>query len=443
MRRPSLRKLAVPALLGAGIVATLGREVVFALGLGSGSDLEVFRLAFGAPNMMGQSLAPTFVGVMLPLLAHAAQQGPDQAARMRQRILRFNVLGVALLCVLGILTAGPLSRILAPGYQGDALQQVVDQLRILWLFFGLTGLSFSARTFLNQRDVFWPGASTSLAVSLCFVVSGLGVAYGVLPKGAASLSWAAVAGGGIVLLLQIQAKPYRRSDFIRPKPTKEVQVPLLWPMLGALCATVSASAPRFLDRAYASSMPSGSVAALEYSYNVLAAPGILLGTSFVMVVFPAFARGVASGLPRLAAKKVLPAFCWTTGGALAISLLVHAYADPLVALFYQRGAFDQSAAAATADILRWQCLGMMPMVAGMIIAQGFLGLRMIRFLLLLSFVRIALRWVALEWFIPRMGLEGLGLAYTFTEAIALLAAVLLFLRRLPPDSSASTVSNPA
>jgi len=435
VKLPPLRKLAVPALLGAGIVVTLGREVVFALGLGGGSDLEVFRLAFGAPNMMGQSMAPTFVGVMLPLLAHAAAKGQAQEARMRQRILRFNFFGVATLCLLGILTATPLSRILAPGYEGETLRQVATQLRILWLFFGITGLSFSARTFLNQREVFWPGASTSLAVSFCFVLAGLGIASGVLPEGATSLSWAAVVGGAVVLLLQLQAKPYRRFDFAKLRSRLPEDAPILFPMLGALFATVCASAPRFLDRAYASSMPSGSVAALEYSYNVLAAPGILLGTTFVMVVFPSFARGVAAGSPRAATKKVLPLFLWTTSGALAISLLVHVFADPLVTLFYQRGAFAEADAAATADVLRWQCLGMMPMVAGMIIAQGFLGMRMIRFLLLLSFLRIGLRWMALEVFVPRLELEGLGLAYTFTEAIALVIAALLFARRLPRDLS--------
>ncbi|MDA0667373.1 MAG: hypothetical protein O3A95_02495 [Planctomycetota bacterium] len=184
MSLPSLRKLVVPALLGAGIVATLGREVVFALGMGGGANLEVFRLAFGAPNMLGQSMAPTFVGVMLPLLAHAAEKGPDFELRMRQRILRFNYWGVALLCL----------------------------------------------------------------------------------------------------------------------------------------------------------------------------------------------------------------------------------------------------------------LGMMPMVAGMILAQGFLGLRMIRFLLLLSLVRILIRWLALELFLEHWTLEGLGMAYTFTEAIALILAGLLFLRRLPPEPPAVSIA---
>jgi putative peptidoglycan lipid II flippase len=439
VRLPPLRKLVVPALLGAGIVATLGREIVFALGMGGGANLEVFRLAFGAPNMMAQSMAPTFVGVMLPLLAHAAEKDPASELRMRQRILRFNFWGVGLLCLLGILTAGPLGHLLAPGYEGAALQQVASQLRILWLFFGIAGLSFSARTFLNQREVFWPGASTSLAVSLCFVVAGFGIAGGWLPSEAATLSWAAVVGGSFLLLLQLRAKPYRKTDFQKCPRTVEEEPSLVLPMLGALLATVCASAPRFLDRAYASSMPSGSVAALEYSYNVLAAPGILLGTSFVMLNFPAFARGVASGAAHKAAKRIFPAFLWTACGALALSLLIHFFAEPLVALFYQRGAFADSDATATAQVLRWQSLGMMPMVAGMVFAQGFLGLRMIRFLLLLSVIRILIRWLALELFLERWSLEGLGMAYTFTEAIALILAAVLFLRRLPPEVPAASV----
>lgn len=206
-------------------------------------------------------------------------------------------------------------------------------------------------------------------------------------------------------------------------------------MLGALLATVSASAPRFLDRGFASSMPAGSIAALEYSYNVLAAPGILLGTSFVMLAFPAFARGVAAGTARRSAHRLLRPLLWTTGIAFLLSLAVHFLADPLVALFYRRGAFDAADATATANVLRWQCLGMMPMVAGMVLAQGFLGLRLIRFVILLSFFRIGVRWIALRLLVPQWGLDGLGLAYTVTETLALGVALILFLRRLPHDGT--------
>ncbi|MGB0953140.1 MAG: lipid II flippase MurJ [Planctomycetota bacterium] len=442
MRLPPLRKLMVPLLLGAGIVATLGREIVFALGLGSGEDLEVFRLAFGAPNMMAQSLAPAFVGVMLPLLAHAAEKGEAAEQWMRQRILRFNFFGVLLLCVVGLLSAAPLATLLAPGYEADALREVTTQLRILWLFFGVTGMSFAARVFLNHRDVFWPGASTSLAVSAAFVLAGLGIHRGTFDASATTLSWAAIFGGSLVLVFQFLARPYRSSDFrlsgrlrddssLAPAARSAAAAPILLPLLGALLSTISASAPRFLDRAYASAMPQGSVAALEYSYNVLAAPGILLGTSFVMLAFPAFARGVAAGKAREAARTMLRPLGLTAGAALVISILVFFFAEPLVTLFYRRGAFASSDADATAAVLRWQCLGMMPLVVGMIVAQGFLGLRLVRFVLLLSAVRIVVRWLALELLVPHMQLGGLGLAYTVTETIALLVAFTLFLRRLP------------
>lgn len=433
---PPPRKLVVPLLLGAGIVVTLGREIVFALGLGSGADLEVFRLAFAAPNMMGQSMAPAFVGVMLPLLAHAAEKGGAAERNMRRRILRFNGIGVVLLCLLGLATTSPLAKLLAPGYGTADLARVAEQLRILWLFFGVTGLSFGARTFLNQREVFWPGASTSLAVSIAFVVAGLGIAAGTLPETATTLSWAAVCGGGLVLLLQLLARPYRLHDF-SGSSRSDYHPPLLLPMLGAMLATVSASAPRFLDRAYASSMPQGSVAALEYSYNVLAAPGILLGTSFVMLAFPAFARGVAAGQARQAASRLLRPLCLTAGAAFLVGLSVFFFAEPLVNLFYRRGAFAAADATATAQVLRWQCLGMMPMVAGMVFTQGFLGLRLIRFVLMLSFLRIVLRWIALELLVPRLDLGGLGLAYTVTESLALLVAFLLFLKQLPRGTAPS------
>jgi peptidoglycan biosynthesis protein MviN/MurJ (putative lipid II flippase) len=147
---------------------------------------------------------------------------------------------------------------------------------------------------------------------------------------------------------------------------------------------------------------------------------------------------VAGGQARDAARRLLRPLSLTAAAALAVSLAVFLFADPLVTLFYRRGAFADADATATAEVLRWQCLGMMPMVVGMVVAQGFLGLRLVRFVLLLSAIRIGVRWLALELLVPHMQLGGLGLAYTVTEALALLLAIALFLRRLPrPAASAS------
>jgi putative peptidoglycan lipid II flippase len=434
VRLPTFRKLIAPGLLGAGILATFGREMVFAKAYGTNHELEIFRLAFGPANMMAQTLAPVFVGVLLPILAQAAAASPSAERQLRRRILRLNVWGVLALGALGALLAAPMARWLAPGYQADQLAKITEQLRILWIYFTVFGMTFGLRVFLNYRESFWPGAAASLAVSSTFVVVGLFIANDALPATAGVLSWTAIAGGVVVLLCHLCARPIRHGDLKPSSETSSFQSgSLLIPLCGAAFYQISAGVPRFLDRGFSSSLPQGSVAALEYSYNVLTAPGILLGTSFVMMAYPAFVRNVAAGRARHAAIQAARPLVAVLGIALLVSLAVYFFATPLVDLIYQRGEFSHQDVASTSSVLAAQSLGLMPMVAGMVLVQALLGLRCIRLLVVVSVIRIALRWLALDLLVPRFGLTGVGIAYSITEVVILLVWITLFLVKLPPD----------
>lgn len=444
MRLPPLRKLAVPLLLGLGIVATLGREMVFAWALGTSAALEEFRLAFGLPNTLAQTLGPAFIGVALPLLAQAATRGPEAHRQMRQRLLRFNLLAVLGVALVGMVAAAPLANLLAPGYTPSQLESVASSLRILFAFFALAAASFHWRALLNQGEVFWPGAGASLAISMAFII-GLPLWQQGGPLPGNGLAWLAVCGGGAVLLLHVLAKPGRVAQAIMRREQGEpgsaeesaklaeqaqqnfARPRLLLPMLAAALYQISAAVPRFLDRGFATDLPQGGVAALEYSYNVITAPGILFGTSFVMLAYPAFVRALAQNRPADALRRLKRPFLLLLGATFTISLLVHFAATPLVTLFYQRGAYDQAASAATVAVLAPQALGLMPMVASMALAQGLLGLGALRLLLLLSATRILLRATLLSWMLPEGGLEGLGRAYAITEVLGMLLAAILFI----------------
>lgn len=447
MRLPPLRKLVVPLLLGLGIAATLGREMVFAWALGTGEDLEDFRLAFGLPNTLAQTLGPAFIGVALPLLAAAALRGPAAYNALRARLLRFNLIAAATVTALGILAAAPLAALLAPGYASWQLERVVGALRVLWLFFLLAAASFHLRARLNQREVFWPGAASSLSISLAFIV-GLPLAVAAGPLDAGGMAWIAVAGGALVLGLHLAAKPGTAPAELAAEdadPDDEAAPRLFLPMLAAATYQLSAAVPRFLDRAYATDLAQGSVAALEYSYNVITAPGILFGTSFVMLSYPTFVRAIAAGHLRRTTRRLGARFLGLAVAALLVGLLVHAGAATIVDLLYGRGAFQAAAGAATTEVLKPQALGLAPMVAAMVLAQGLLGLGALRLLLLLSAARILIRWSLLESMMPHAGLSGLGDAYFWTECGGLALAAILFAWRLRARLAAEpgTDGNPA
>lgn len=427
-------RAAAPLLLGFGILATLAREVLLGSTFGTQRDLELFRVAFGLPNMLGQTLAPAFVGVTLPLLVAARRTGDAEFERVRALLARFALIATSTVCLILVLAAPLLTDWMAPGFSPDESARAANQLRWLSLVFFALGLSFPLRSRLNHLGVFWPGASTSLTLSLGIV---LACALGWRVDGTTTgLVMASVLAAWCVLAFHAAA--VRRAG--RPTQTasesiSEVDgeaVPLRMralslAVMGASLYQLTQAIPRFLDRGYASQEP-GALAALEYSFNVLTAPGILFGTSLVMLAFPRFARFAARGEARAGFRALGKWFFLAVGAAGTVTLACQLAPEALVRLLYERGEFGPDDVMMTSEILRWQAWGLPAMVASMGLAQALLGLRQLRLLLLVGVVRIVVRILALQVLVPQYGPSGLGAAYFATEAVSTLLLVIILWR---------------
>jgi len=112
----------------------------------------------------------------------------------------------------------------------------------------------------------------------------------------------------------------------------------------------------FIDRAMATTLGTGSLAALQYSYHLALTVGQLSGLAVATVIFPALTEqitradiasaksSVASAL-RLVAMIAVPA----SGGLILLRV-------PLIQVLFERGAFDQTATAAVSAPLIWYAI---------------------------------------------------------------------------------------
>lgn len=427
-------RAAAPLLLGFGILATLLREVLLGSTFGTQRELELFRVAFGLPNMLGQTLAPAFVGVTLPLLVAARRNSREEFERVRRLLTRFGLVAATSVSLIMVLAAGWLTAWMAPGFSPEEVQRGASQLRWLSLLFLALALSFPLRARLNERGVFWPGASTSLTLSLG-VALACGAGWGV--EGTSfGLVVASIIGAWLVLGLHALAlrQAHRAHTPAVESLTESVETEaqltmrvLSLAVLGASLYQLTQAVPRFLDRGFASDQP-GALAALEYSFNVLTAPGILFGTSLVMLAFPSFAKFAAQGQARAGFRALRKWFLLAVGAAGVVTLACQLAPETLIRLLYERGEFDAQDVQMTSEILRWQAWGLPAMVASMGMAQALLGLRQLRLLLAIGVARIIVRIVALEVLVPRFGPSGLGAAYFVTEAVSTVLLIYILWR---------------
>lgn len=465
MRTRIWHHAAAPLLLGLGILATLLREILLGSAYGTSRDLEVFRVAFGLPATLGQCLAPAFVGVALPLLAAADERGREAGLAARRRLSVFAARFALGACAVIVLTAPWLVAAMAPGFDAGDRDTAAVQLRWLTLVLLGLGASYGLRARLNRAGIFWPGAATSLCLSL-------GIAGGALlptatgtPSTTPLVAAAAVAAWVVFVLHLVPRASDTAPTAEAPRPvlpaatgdpnaqhaaerggagalpTMESGWGLLAAVFGASLYQLAQAVPRFLDRGFASGAP-GELAALEFSYNVLTAPGILFGTSLVMLAFPSFVREASAHRARAGMRRLAPWFAVAVGAAAAVTLACQFAAEPIVRLLYQRGSFTADDATLTAEILRWQALGLPAMVACMALAQALLGLRRLRLLLLVGALRIVVRTAALAWWAPSLGPKGLGLAYAATEVVSLAALAFILWRVSAPPRDAGMAAPP-
>ena len=437
-------RLLVPSLLGLGIAANLGREVLFGLSFGGSREIEIFRVAFGLPNTLLQCLGSPFVGVALPVIAAAQAQGPEAERVLARRVLMVGARGFLGLALIGMLLSPWLTQWMAPGFSADELARASGQLRWLFGFLAIASLSVPLRARLNSRHVLWPGASVSLTISLGLGAAALWVALqGAEAPRSTPLVMGALIAGGVVLLTHALASVRLRGTPLETHAESSETLadllarPLFAPLLAAAVYQLANVLPRFLDRAYASAAEDGAVAAVEYSYNFLTAPGILLGTSFVMVAYPGFARAIASGHPHESARRLARPLTGTAFLALLAGSVFFLFGEPLIRLIYERGAYGDTEVLQTAAVLHGQSFSLPFLVLAMVFSQALLGLGMIRALLLAGVARIAVRWAWLEAQPLAPELTNLGWGHTVTEASSALILGLLLLGRLRESAARS------
>src|SRR5688572_498664 len=157
------------ALVGAGIGVSrllgLVRQRVFAFYLGSSDAADAFAAAFRIPNMLQNLLGEGVLSAsMIPVYGGLKARGDEDGRReVATAILALLSLLTAVIVLLGILFAEPITALIAVGYSGEKLALTTRLVRILFPGAGLLVLSAWCLAVLNvHRRFFLSYASAAL-----------------------------------------------------------------------------------------------------------------------------------------------------------------------------------------------------------------------------------------------------------------------------------------
>jgi peptidoglycan biosynthesis protein MviN/MurJ (putative lipid II flippase) len=414
------RRGMIPAIVFCGLLVGFGREIMLAYLYGVSEDLEVYRVATGLPTILSDGLAISFISAMLSPIAAARAKDRDHEVALTWSLLLATAIFVAGLFIVGVLTAPLQASLLAPGFTGQQKASTVAGIAMGWPLFLFVGTSLALRSLLSAHGRKWPAASASVIRSGIFVLIVL-AATALAPQmsGYRMLILATVCGGAVVLAVHGAAltRDIRGlfSDALRQRPAIGVSPLVLLAAMGwVIVYQASMASQRLIDRAYASTLDQGSLAAMDYGYALVVAGAMLMATSFNILYMPAISRAIhepGASVLRFRNRIALP-----IAVAAVIGILASFQAPRIVEAVFGYGAFDAAAASLTAESFGWQVMGLGAMIASLIFAQ-----------VLIVAGKIALKLCVL-WGLSGMGIASIGISFVAAETfMAVMAGILIIL----------------
>jgi putative peptidoglycan lipid II flippase len=184
------------------------------------------------------------------------------------------------------------------------------------------------------------------------------------------------------------------------------------------------------DRAFASGLNEGTIAAMNFAVKVVGFPQQIFVTAIATVIFPLFAGQFAQknrvAMRRSVATGLQMVVFLTLPSAWGLCML----AGPIVQTLFERGAFTPEATVLCAQLLPFAAVGLVALAANVVLTRCLYACGVVRIAIAISVATVALNVaLSLAW-LPSLGARGLLLANAVSQTLQTIAYVVVASRAL-------------
>jgi len=405
------------------------RETAVAAVFGASPYTDAYQVAYSIPYSLQMVLGVTLVSLIVPLMVRSVETGKEEDGWIAaSSIINITVLLMALASVAGVLGAGLLVRITAPGFKPAWAALATTMTALMFPSVAFISAAMLITGILNAYQRF-------VAAALAPALSSLVIIFGVVFFGARfdlALPLATLISFVCMLLIQL---PALEGTGFRYRLTFDVQSPLVKGVFSNLGAVFLGTATYqfylFINRYFASTLQEGSISALNYASKLMNLPLGLFVTAISASIFPLLsalaAAGDEGGLWESLNRGLALVLLVTLPAAAGLMAL----GQPIVRLLFERSAFTAGATAMTARALFWFGPGMGAMAATQVLTRAFYALEDTRTPMFFGLSSIAVNIAASALLVRPMTQGGLALANSLASLYYALGMYAALLRRLP------------
>ncbi len=399
------------------------REVLIADKFGSGMETDTYFVAMTASVIIVGTLGSALNTTLIPIFTEIGERyGRKGKLKYLNNVTNLTLIITSIIILLGYVFSPLVIKILAKGFEGDQFELAVSLNRVglpIALFLGLTNV-FSG--LLHSSKIFGPPAISGLPYNFVFIIFLLFFAKDASIFTLMVVTVIAATMQFLILMPAVRHMGYR----YRPRLNLNDQylrraMTLVFPvLLGSLVQQINI----IIDKTIASDLVSGSISALTYASRINEMVIAVFIMAITTVIFPmlsqAFSQDNMQRVKEILGQGINIILIITVPATVGIVLL----AEPLVYLFFERGAFDTIATYMTSQALIFYSLGLVGSSLRLMLNKVYYSFQDTLTPMKNGVIAVALNLILNLILVQYMGHSGLALA---TSISATATTILLFI----------------
>ena len=351
------------------------RDMIVARYFGANAATDAFNVAFKLPNLLRRIFAEgAFSQAFVPVLAeYKNNKSHDETRAFVASVMGIMSLVLLVVTILGIIFAGGVIMITAPGFSSDPAKfgLTVDLLRVTFPYILLISIASMMGGILNTWGWFSIPSFAPTILNIVYIISILLFRHYFHPP-IMTMAWATFIGGILQLLFQV---PFLKKIGMLVKPNLNWHNPAVRRVLRlmgpAIFAVSISQISMVINTIYASFLQTGSISWMYYADRLMEFPSALLGVSLGTILLPSLSRHASSknkeGFSRLLDWGLRLCLLMALPAAVGLGLL----AKPLTMTLFMRGKFTLFDATMTSYALMAYAVGLLGIIMVKVLAPGF------------------------------------------------------------------------
>jgi len=340
--RQSVFQASTILIIAALVSRTLGfvREMVIAHFLGASLAYDVFLVSLTFPSMLASIFLYTLPSVFIPVyMKEKISQGDDSAWSYFLNFLNIFA-SISLLVSMFLFFFAPvIIRYYAPSFNSIQFAQAIRLLRVLSAIVFFAGLYTILKSVLNANKHFLLPAIAPLFLNVTTIISVIFLTS-TMAALALALGWLIGYFLQLLTVSWIFAKSrslYKLSFDIHDRLLKSTFSALL---LIAIVETIG-QLNVVIDRSFIASLPKGGISALSFATTLNHLPIGVLGITMATSLFPSLAEYSANKDNKKLIQLYSKGVRFVLAITIPIAVILFLFANGIIALLCQRGAFNQ------------------------------------------------------------------------------------------------------